>query len=292
MTARLATRFAPSPNGHLHAGHAFSALTAWDWARAQGADFILRIEDIDQARARPEFEASILDDLAWLGLDWPTPVRRQSEHFAFYATGLDTLAGLGVTYPCFCTRKEIAAEIAASPAAPHGPEGALYPGTCRSLSRDARAAKIAAGTPYAIRLDVARAVAVAHRVKGNRLDFEEEGKGPGGETGRLPARPELLGDVVLARKDVPASYHLCVVMDDAAQGITHVIRGQDLFHATHIHRLLQALLDLPAPVYRHHALIRDETGERMAKRRGSTSLRDLRADGMTPQDLRRQIGLG
>lgn len=291
MTARLATRFAPSPNGHLHLGHAYSALTAWDWAQAHGAEFILRIEDIDTGRARAEFEASILDDLAWLGLAWPAPVRRQSEHFDFYARGLDRLAGLGLTYPCFCTRKEIAAEVAASPAAPHGPEGPLYPGTCRTLSTDARAAKIAAGAPYAVRLDVARAMDVALRLKGNRLDFEEEGQGPDGETGRLPARPELLGDVVLARKDVPVSYHLCVVMDDALQGITHVIRGHDLFHATHIHRLLQVLLDLPAPAYRHHGLIRDETGERLAKRKGSPALRDLRAQGATPQEVRRRAGL-
>lgn len=291
MTARLATRFAPSPNGHLHAGHAFSALTAWDWAQDNDAAFILRIEDIDVTRARPEFEASILEDLAWLGLEWPEPVHRQSEHFQDYAKGLETLDGLGLTYPCFCTRKDIAAEIAASPAAPHGPEGALYPGTCRHLSGSERAERIAAGDSYAIRIDTARALEVAERLQGNRLTFDEEGKGPEGETGRLPAQPGQLGDVVLARKDIPTSYHLSVVMDDALQNITHVIRGQDLFHATHIHRLLQVLLGLPEPVYRHHGLIRDEQGERLAKRRNSESLRDLRASGVDVAALRHMIGL-
>ncbi|MDW3097756.1 MAG: tRNA glutamyl-Q(34) synthetase GluQRS [Alphaproteobacteria bacterium] len=283
----LATRFAPSPNGHLHPGHAFSALTAWDWAKANNARFILRIEDTDRTRSRPEFEQSQLEDLAWLGLEWETPVRRQSEHMADYQKGLDRLTQLGVIYPCFCTRKD----ITEAAIAPHGPEGVIYPGTCRHLSKDIRATKIAEGTAHALRIDVTRALAIAERLTGNRLTFTEEGSGPQGETGRLPVDPTPIGDAVIARKDGVIAYHLAVVMDDAAQGITHIIRGQDLFFATPLHRVLQVLLDLPEPTYHHHRLITDDTGERMAKRRGSKTLRDLRAEGMTPDDIRRMVGL-
>ncbi len=283
----LATRFAPSPNGHLHPGHAFSALTAWDWAKANHARFILRIEDTDRTRSRPEFEKSQLEDLAWLGLAWETPVRRQSDHMADYQKGLDRLTQLGVIYPCFCTRKD----ITEAAIAPHGPEGVIYPGTCRHLSQDIRATRIAEGTAHALRIDVARALAIAERLTGNRLTFTEEGSGPQGETGRLPVDPTPMGDAVIARKDGVIAYHLAVVMDDAAQGITHIIRGQDLFFATPLHRVLQVLLDLPEPIYQHHSLITDDTGERMAKRRGSKTLRDLRAEGVTPDDIRRMVGL-
>ncbi len=287
MTIRLATRFAPSPNGHLHPGHAFSALTAWDWARAHDARFIVRIEDTDRSRSREDFERAQLEDLAWLGLDWEQPVRRQSEHLTDYARGLDRLRDLGLVYPCFCTRKD----IATAAQAPHGPEGIVYPGTCRPLSKDVRETKLATGTAFALRLDVARALDLAERLKGNRLTFTEEGCGPDGENGRLPVDPRPMGDPVLARKDGVIAYHLAVVMDDAAQGITHVIRGQDLFFATPLHRVLQVLLDLPEPTYLHHRLITDETGERMAKRRGSATLRNMRADGVTPQDIRRMVGI-
>jgi glutamyl-Q tRNA(Asp) synthetase len=287
MTIRLATRFAPSPNGHLHPGHAFSALIAWDWARAHDARFIVRIEDTDRSRSREDFERAQLEDLAWLGLDWEQPVRRQSEHLTDYARGLDRLRDLGLVYPCFCTRKD----IATAAQAPHGPEGIVYPGTCRPLSKDVRETKLATGTAFALRLDVARALDLAERLKGNRLTFTEEGCGPDGENGRLPVDPRPTGDPVLARKDGVIAYHLAVVMDDAAQGITHVIRGQDLFFATPLHRVLQVLLDLPEPTYLHHRLITDETGERMAKRRGSATLRNMRADGVTPQDIRRMVGI-
>lgn len=286
-TSNLATRFAPSPNGHLHPGHAFSALTAWDWANANNARFILRIEDTDRTRSRPEFERTQLEDLAWLGLEWETPVRRQSEHMADYQQGLDRLTQLGVIYPCFCTRKD----ITEAAIAPHGPEGVIYPGTCRHLSQDTRATKINEETPHALRIDVARALAIAERLNGNHLTFTEEGSGPDGETGLLPADPTPMGDAVIARKDGVIAYHLAVVMDDAAQGITHIIRGQDLFFATPLHRVLQVLLNLPEPTYLHHGLVADDTGERMAKRRGSKTLQDLRAEGLTPKDIRNMVGL-
>jgi len=287
MTTCLATRFAPSPNGHLHPGHAFSALTAWEWARAHDARFIIRIEDTDRSRSRPEFEQSQLDDLRWLGLEWEEPVRRQSEHPDDYAKGMDRLHELGLVYPCFCTRKD----IATAALAPHGPEGVVYPGTCRSLSKDIRETKQAEGVPFAMRLDLERALELAERLNGNRLAFTEEGAGPDGENGQMPVDPRPMGDPVLARKDGVIAYHLAVVMDDAMQGITHVIRGQDLFFATPLHRVLQVLLDLPEPDYHHHRLILDEDGERMAKRRGSKTLGDLRSEGMTPDDIRRMVGL-
>lgn len=277
MTTGIVTRFAPSPTGYLHLGHAYSALFAAEAAGPDGA-FLLRIEDIDASRCRPEFEAAIYEDLAWLGLTWPAAVRRQSEHMADYRAALDRLTGLGLLYPCFCTRKDIAAEIASGLSAPQGPEGPIYPGTCRRLSAARRDERRAAGAPYALRLDMAQAT-----VRAGPLALEEAGQG------RLTARPELLGDVVLARKDFPASYHLAVVVDDALQGVTLVTRGLDLLPAAHLHRLLQALLDLPAPRYHHHPLLQDGSGERLAKRRQSPSLRSLRAAGFTPQDIRQEI---
>ncbi|MEN3975079.1 tRNA glutamyl-Q(34) synthetase GluQRS [Emcibacter sp. SYSU 3D8] len=270
----IVTRFAPSPNGYLHLGHALSAMTGFRAARPDGR-FLLRIEDIDTARARPEFEKAIFEDLAWLGLTWRVPVRRQSEHVADYEAALARLESMGLTYPCFCTRKDIAAEIARSPAAPHGPEGALYPGICRHLSDGERRRRIEAGEKFAIRLDVARAVAMT-----GPLGWSDRLRG------QVAADPASLGDVVLARKDIPTSYHLAVTVDDALQGVTLVTRGEDLFHATHIHRLLQELLQLPVPDYWHHRLIRDAGGMRLAKSKGAPALRDLRAAGMTTAEAR------
>jgi len=278
--ADTVTRFAPSPTGPLHLGNAFSALFTQQAARDAGGRFLLRIEDIDQGRCRPAHETAILEDLAWLGLDWEQPVRRQSEHMADYAAALTRLADLGVTYPCFCTRKQIAREIAASPSAPHGPDGPLYPGTCRGLVPRDRAARIAAGEAYAIRLDLARALAV----RPGALHWHDRARG------RQTAAPELHGDVVLARKDVPTSYHLAVTVDDALQGVSLVTRGEDLFAATHVHRLLQALLDYSTPDYHHHRLITDSDGQRLAKRRATVRLADLRADGVGPAEVRRWLG--
>jgi len=269
----VVTRFAPSPTGHLHLGHAHSALAGWRAAREAGGRFLLRIEDIDRGRCRPEFEAAIQEDLAWLGLDWESPVRRQSEHMADYAAALERLDALGALYPCFCSRREIAAEIARSAQAPHGPHGPLYTGRCRGLAPDARRAGIESGRPYALRLDAARAAAIA-----GPLAWEEIGRG------RVEVDPLRLGDVVLARKDAPASYHLAVVVDDDLQGVTLITRGADLFEATHVHRLLQALLGLAVPLYRHHPLLVDEGGTRLAKRDGALALRALRASGGAPDD--------
>ncbi|MBT4690670.1 MAG: tRNA glutamyl-Q(34) synthetase GluQRS [Rhodospirillaceae bacterium] len=276
-------RFAPSPTGALHLGNGFSALYSFAAAQATqaaGGRFLLRVEDIDQGRCRPEYEAAMLADLAWLGLVWETPVRRQSEHMADYAAALATLDDAGLIYPCFCTRKQIAREIAAAPSAPHGPDGARYPGTCRNLSKSARKDKIAAGTPYALRLDSAAAAA---RVAAN-LTWHDRGKGI------QTCRPTAHGDVVLARKDTPTSYHLAVTVDDALQGVSCVTRGMDLFAASHVHRLLQALLDLPTPEYDHHRLLLDDEGSRLAKRQGSISLADMRAAGTDPVALRRDLG--
>src|SRR5689334_16126666 len=241
------TRFAPSPTGHLHLGHAFSA---WFAAEAAGADgaFLVRIEDTDQVRSRREFEAAIFEDLTWLGLKWAEPVRRQSQHFADYAAALDRLKARELVYPCFCTRASIAAEIQASAGAPQGPDGPIYPGICRLLHPEQRVQRIARGENHAWRLDIARAVSSA----GRALSFEETGTGNNGESGRIAIQPHIAGDVVLARKDTPASYHLAVVVDDALQGVTLVTRGNDLFPSTHVHRLLQALLDIAPPRYRHH----------------------------------------
>jgi len=288
--AGFVTRFAPSPTGPLHLGHAFSAMLAHDMARASGGRFLLRIEDIDQSRSKPEWEAAIFDDLAWLGLAWETPVMRQSDRLAAYAAALGRLANLGLIYPCTCTRRDIAAALSApqegaDPAM--GPDGPVYPGTCRPAGN-------AAPQPFppaaALRLDMRRAVALT-----GDLAFVETGQVPMRETGPIPvtahAMMEGVGDVVLARRDMGTSYHLSVVMDDAAQAVTHVVRGEDLFEATRIHVLLQRLLGLPTPVYHHHRLIRDDAGKRLAKRDDARALAKYRAEGATPDDIRRLVGL-
>jgi glutamyl-Q tRNA(Asp) synthetase len=275
----VVTRFAPSPTGYLHLGHAHSALVGWRAAAAAGGRFLLRVEDIDGPRCRPEFEDAIHEDLAWLGLSWETPVRRQSDHMADYAAALDRLDRLGLLYPCFCTRKEIRAEIARSGAAPHGPDGPLYPGACRNLSEDVRQARLAEGRPYALRLDMARAAARA-----GPLAWIDRSRG------EVAADPRAHGDAVLARKEVATSYHLAVTLDDAAQGVSLVTRGEDLFHATHVHRLLQALLGLPVPEWHHHGLVTDETGERLAKRSDAHSIRALRQAGRSPAEVRALAG--
>ncbi len=283
------TRFAPSPTGLLHIGHAYAAILAHDMARKTGGRFLVRIEDIDAGRCRPEYEKQILDDLRWLGLAWDGPVRRQSEHLALYREALDALTRRGLTYPCFCTRKDIAAEVARLASAPHGAEGPLYPGTCRRLDEKGRARRLAEATP-AWRLDSARAHAQAAR-KGAALTFVETGCGPGGESGLITTDPGLLGDIVLGRKDYGVSYHLAVTLDDHAQGVTRVTRGEDLFPSTHVQRLLQALLDLETPRYFHHRLIRDENGRRLAKRDRDRTLVHLRDEGATPHDIRALVGL-
>ena len=278
---RFATRFAPSPTGHLHRGHAFSALTAFDAARAEDGRFVLRIEDIDATRSRPEYETAILEDLAWLGLAWETPVRRQSEHLADYHAAIDVLRQKGLVYRCFRTRREL--DIGR---APHEP---AVPFTGAPLHPDEEAERLERGEAFAWRLSLDAAPGALDGF--DRLSFVEEGAGPEGETGLVQARPELAGDIVLARKDVGVAYHLAVVLDDALQGITQVIRGQDLFEAAHIQRLLQALLDLPPPTYRHHRLLVGPDGKRYAKRDKAQTLRELRAAGMTPEQLRAEMGL-
>lgn len=277
----VVTRFAPSPTGFLHLGHAKSALFAWRLARAAGGRFLLRLEDIDRTRCRPEYAEAILEDLAWLGIDWDGAVRVQSEHFDEYRVVLDHLAARGLLYPCFCTRAEIAREVAAIGNAPHGIDGPLYPGTCRTLDEETRARRISAGEPYALRLDIARAIASLP----TPLFAEEEGEPP------FPIDPApLFGDVVLARKDTPASYHLCVTHDDAVQGVTLVTRGVDLKPAIHLHRLLQALMGWPVPRWRHHPLLTGPDGRRLAKRDRALSLRELRAAGRSPAEVRAMAG--
>ncbi|MDO8800998.1 tRNA glutamyl-Q(34) synthetase GluQRS [Phenylobacterium sp.] len=278
MTA-FTTRFAPSPTGLLHRGHAFSALTAHDAARAANGAFLLRIEDIDATRCRPAFEAAIFKDLAWLGLTWEQPVRRQSEHLAEYQAAIETLAARGLLYRCFRTRRQIAEAIASAP------HGAMETWRGAPLPADEEARRLAAGEAFAWRLSLEAALAQA-----GPLTFVEEGSGPNGERGAITARPELGGDVVLARRDVGVAYHLAVTLDDALQGVTHVIRGQDLFEATHVQRLLQALLGLPTPVYRHHRLLTGPDGKRYAKRDHAQTLADLRAAEVTPQQLRAEMG--
>jgi glutamyl-Q tRNA(Asp) synthetase len=273
------TRFAPSPTGYLHLGHAASALAGWHAAQRADGRFLLRIEDIDATRCRPAFEAAIYEDLSWLGLTWEQPVRRQSAHMADYAAALARLRGLDLLYPCFCTRQEIAAEIAAAASAPHGPDGPLYPGTCRGLPPEERELRMDRGLPYALRLDAA---AVARLV--GPLSWEEAGRGA------VAVDPARLGDAVLARKDTAASYHLAVTVDDALQGVTLVTRGEDLFHATHLHRLLQALLGLAVPDYAHHILLTNADGRRLAKRDGALALRALRLAGRTPAEVRAMAG--
>lgn len=287
MSTLEVTRFAPSPSGLLHLGHAYAALFA---ARAAaggrvGGRFLLRIEDIDGDRARPEFEAAIFADLAWLGLAWEEPVRRQSDHLADYAHALDALQARGLVYPCFCSRKEIAAEIARAGAAPHGPAESVYPGTCRALDAGLREARRAAGVPFALRLDMARALAEAEAENGGALTWHDRAGG------RQCCDPRPQGDIVLARKDVPASYHLSVVVDDAAQDITLVTRGADLFEASHVHRLLQQLLGLPVPQYHHHRLVTDGQGQRLAKRSAALALSALREAGRSPAEVIAMSGI-
>jgi glutamyl-Q tRNA(Asp) synthetase len=274
------TRFAPSPTGRLHIGHAYSALFAA--AAAAGGRFLLRIEDIDRGRCRPEFEAAILEDLDWLGLRWEMPVRRQSAHMADYRHALDVLEDAELLYPCFCTRKDLRAQAAGATLAPHGldgPDGPLYPGICRVLSPSVRAQRIASGSAYALRLDMGAAAAQV-----GALHFRDR------ERGDIAVDPVRCGDVVLARKDVATSYHLAVTLDDAAQGVTLVTRGEDLLHATHIHRILQALLGLPEPEYWHHHLLRDAQGRRYAKRDRDQTIRDLRESGHSPEAVREMAG--
>jgi len=284
-------RFAPSPNGYLHLGHALSACLNFDSAQQANGRFLLRIENIDQTRCRPEFEVAIYEDLAWLGLKWEAPVRRQSEQFAAYRAALARLAEMGLVYPSFESRTEIArlvAEQERSGPWPRDPDGApLYPGRSRHMDAAEQARRIASGAPYALRLDMTAAIARAPA----SLTWDETGCGPNGETGVLAAEPAVWGDVVLARKETPTSYHLSVVIDDAAQGATHVVRGQDLFAATSLHRLLQALLGLPAPTYRHHRLILDADGRKLAKSTGATALCALRGRGVSPAAIRRMVGL-
>jgi len=283
------TRFAPSPTGELHLGHAWAALFAHRAASESGGRFLVRMENLDQARCEARYETAILADLAWLGLAWDGPVRRQSDCMSTYHAALDALTTRGAVYPCFCTRGDIAREIDAMGAAPQGPDGPLYPGTCRRLSPAERESRLAGGTAHALRLDVAAAMAT---LGAPQLSFRESGCGPSGEAGQIAVQPALLGDIVLGRKDTGVSYHLAVVVDDADQGISLVTRGDDLFASTHVQRLLQQLLGLPEPRYRHHALIRDAHGRRLAKRDRDQTLAALRTAGVTPGDIRRNLGLG
>ena len=284
-------RFAPSPNGYLHLGHALSAILNHEAARKSGGRFLLRIEDIDATRCRPEYEAAIYEDLAWLGLIWEQPVRRQSEHLDDYRAAVERLSREGLLYPAFESRSELARLVAARECVapwPHDPDGApLYAGEARRLLAAERERLIAQGLPFALRLDLDAALG---RLAAP-LSWREEGRGPDGETGVIAARPEAWGDVILARKETPTSYHLSVVVDDALQGITHVVRGEDLFWSTSVHRLLQELLGLPAPLYHHHRLIRDADGRKLAKSTHATALRELRAAGVTPAEVRARVGL-
>ena len=269
----ITTRFAPSPTGALHLGHAAAACFAAD--AAAGGCFLLRIEDLDRDRCRETFVTAIFDDLSWLGLAWHPNVRPQSQHFADYQAALSKLSRLGLLYPCFCSRADIAREIAASSTAPHGPGGPLYPGLCRRLDADRRRQRELEGSPFCLRLDMAASLRLA-----GPLEWRDVEQGP------QLARPELWGDVVLARKDMPACYHLAVTVDDALQGVTLVTRGADLFAASHLHRLLQALLGLPVPLWQHHPLLRGADGKRLSKRDGAQSLRQLRAQGLSSAEVR------
>jgi glutamyl-Q tRNA(Asp) synthetase len=281
-------RFAPSPNGHLHLGHALSALSNFDLARAAGGRFLLRIEDIDAARCRPDYERAIYDDLAWLGITWEEPVRRQSAHFDDYRAALARLDALGLIYPSFESRGEIArlvAERETRASWPRDPDGApLYPGDALSLAPAERRRRMETGVPYALRLDMAAAIA-----RTGALTWSETGADS--RAGSVTAAPQMWGDVVLARKEMPTSYHLAVVVDDARQGVTHVVRGQDLFWSTSVHRVLQALLGLPAPNYHHHRLILDAEGKKLSKSTRATALRALRESGATAADIRWMVGL-
>jgi glutamyl-Q tRNA(Asp) synthetase len=284
-------RFAPSPNGHLHLGHAYSALLNHDMAREIGGRLLLRIEDIDASRCRPEYEAAIYEDLHWLGISWLPNVRRQSEHFDDYQAAVAKLEVEGLVYPSFESRSEISALVAERDRRghwPRDPDGVpLYPGRARKMPRAERLRRRRAGEPFALRLAMDAAVARA-----GVLTWTETGLGPQGQTGIVAVAPQMWGDVVLARKEVPTSYHLAVAIDDALEGVTEVVRGQDLFRSTSIHRLLQALLGLPEPIYHHHKLILDAGGRKLSKSTQATSLRELRAAGATPLDIRRLVGLG
>jgi len=284
-------RFAPSPNGYLHLGHALSAMLNHEAALKSGGRFLLRIEDIDASRCRPEYEAAIYEDLRWLGLAWEEPVRRQSEHLDDYRAAVDRLSHAGLLYPAFESRGELARLVAARERTapwPRDPDGApLYGGDAKRLTPAERERLIDSGAPFALRLDLNAAL--------GRLvappTWREEGRGPAGETGVVAARPDAWGDVILARKETPTSYHLSVVVDDALQGVTHVVRGEDLFWSTSVHRLLQELLGLSQPIYRHHRLVRDADGRKLAKSTRSTALRELRGAGVTPAEIRARLGL-
>jgi glutamyl-Q tRNA(Asp) synthetase len=282
MSQSFVTRFAPSPSGFLHLGHAYSALLAYRRAADEGGRFLLRIEDIDPARSKTAFVEAIFEDLEWLGIKWENPVRTQSRHIDDYQAALATLNAKGLIYPCFCTRKDIAAEIARSATAPHGPAkgqakaqgSALYPGTCRRLRPVERDQLMVSEKSFAFRLDVEKAAQMT-----GPLTWHDKMKG------EIAACPALLGDVVVARKDTPTSYHLAVTVDDAIQNISHVIRGEDLFHSTHIHRLLQALLNLPTPRYHHHKLLLDANGKRLAKRDQAQTIRARRHAGVSADEI-------
>lgn len=278
----IVTRFAPSPTGWLHLGHAYSALFAFEAARKNSGRFVLRIEDIDFTRCRPEFESAMMDDLAWLGLEWEVPVRRQSEHLKEYQAAADQLRQRGLLYPCFCTRKDIQREIEESGGAPQGPEGPVYPGLCRDRPLEEQKARIAVGESFALRLNVERAL----EETGHALEWRDV------ERGVQQIQPAVSGDIVLVRKDIGCSYHLAVVLDDALQGITRIVRGADLFEATHVQRLLQELLGLPTPEYHHHRLICDASGRRLAKRDEAETLRSLILRGVSLQEIRERLGFG
>jgi glutamyl-Q tRNA(Asp) synthetase len=283
-------RFAPSPNGHLHLGHALSALLNFDMARAAGGRLLLRMEDIDTARCRPEFEAAIVEDLAWLGIEWEQPVRRQSEYFDDYRAALGKLEAMRLTFPSFESRAEIAHMVGDRDVRerwPRDPDGVpLYPGAARQMKEQDRQARISRGDAYAIRLDMEKATEWT-----GPLRWSETGAGPSSESGDIAAEPAAWGDVIVGRKETPTSYHLAVVIDDALQGVTHVVRGQDLFWSTSVHRVLQALLDLPTPTYHHHRLILDADGKKLSKSTQATGLRELRAQGMMPADIRRLVNM-
>lgn len=290
--SRPVYRFAPSPNGRLHLGHAYSALLNQHMAKESGGRLLLRMEDIDTARCTPGLEAGIYDDLHWLGLEWEQPVRRQSEHFAEYRNALTRLADMGLVYPAFLSRGEVRERIGTALAKgkqwPCDPDGSPhYPQGERDLSEKERMQRIASGAAYAWRLDMDKALAQFN----DTLSWDESGAGPNGETGTIHADPARWGDVILARKDTPTSYHLSVVVDDALQGVTHIVRGRDLYHATAVHRLLQTLLGLPKPHYHHHKLVLNEDGQKLSKSRDDTALESLRAQGWTPADIRAKLKL-
>lgn len=281
---KVITRFAPSPSGLLHLGHAYSAKLNYDYAQQNGGEFLIRIEDIDHLRCKSEFEEALFEDLEWLGLSWTKPVRKQSEHFEDYADALSKLNEMGLLYPCFCTRRDIRNEIEESARAPHlgpkmGPEGIIYPGICKRMTNFEREQKLKENVPHAMRLDLEKALALVN----DPLYWTDI------KSGTQKADPALLGDVVLARKDFPTSYHLSVVVDDHIQGITHVIRGQDLYYASHFHRLLQFLLDLATPTYDHHPLLTTKDGNRLAKRDKSITIKSIRESGASPDQIEEMI---